>query len=99
MARYIDADAVHEKYDRYANHSPFVRGHGKMLAGFLDWIDEEPTSDVVKVVWCKDCKWYDRYEVKSDGTPDKRYKPNFCYLYKRHHKEAFFCADGERRTE
>lgn len=50
MARYIDADAIHEKYDRYANHSPFGRGHGKTLARFLDWIDEEPTADVVEVV-------------------------------------------------
>lgn len=49
MSRYIDADAIHEKYDKYANHSPFGRGHGKTLARFLDWIDEEPTADVVEV--------------------------------------------------
>ena len=54
MARYIDADAIHEKYDEYANFNYGGRGNGKTLARFLTWIDEQPTADVrenVKGEW------------------------------------------------
>ena len=47
MSRYIDADLVHEKYDKYANDNVGGRGNGKTLAQFLVWIDEQPTADVV----------------------------------------------------
>lgn len=50
MSRYIDTDAVHEKYDRYANHSSIGRCNGKTLARFLDWLDDQPTADVREVV-------------------------------------------------
>lgn len=45
MSRYIDADNL----PRHGN-----RG------GVVYWrdIEAQPTADVVKVVRCKDCKWY-----------------------------------------
>ena len=68
------------------------------LIGLQNALEKIPTADVVEVVRCKDCKWYTIYEVKNDGAMDKRYKPSFCDLYRKHRKETYFCADGERRT-
>ena len=62
-------------------------------------VASQPKADVVEVVRCRDCKWYGIYELKKDGSLDRRYKPSFCYLYREHHEESWYCADAERRTE
>ena len=52
----------------------------------LDFWD---VSDVVKVVRCKDCKWYNpRGGVAGQKTIICSYQP-----------KDFFCAYGERRTD
>ena len=53
-------------------------------------------ADVVEVVRCKDCRWYEINELKSDGTEDKRYKPSMCVLHSRSFRDNYYCADGER---
>lgn len=57
------------------------------------------TVDAIELVRCKDCKYYEIYELKSDGTDDRRYKPSVCVRekYAVHRKPDWFCADGERR--
>lgn len=65
------------------------RGHGKRL-------DNCPLRPLVR---CKDCVWYVRSMIKQDGTLDKRYKPDWCDLYRRERKEMYFCADGEREED
>lgn len=52
--------------------------------------------DAVEVVRCKDCRWYEINELKSDGTEDKRYKPSMCVLHSRSFRDNYYCADGER---
>ena len=42
-----------------------------------------PAADVVEVVRCKDCKFYDE-------------SIHFCELYKVKHPESFYCYDGTR---
>lgn len=63
-----------------------------------DYMDGEDILTVVsKLVRCKDCEWYVRSMIKQDGTLDKRYKPDWCDLYRRVREETYFCADGERK--
>ena len=47
-----------------------------------------PTADVVEVVRCKDCEYYQRDLMWGHG---------YCYGQKR--KEDWFCADGRRRDD
>lgn len=63
---------------------------------FVKRIDDIPAADVVEVVRCKDCRWYEVNELKSDGTEDKRYKPSMCMLHSRNFRDNYYCADGER---
>ena len=60
-----------------------------------------PSADVVEVIRCKDCKHYEIWQLKSDYTDDKRYKPSVCVIgrYAVHRSEDWFCADAERRTD
>ena len=53
MARYIDADKIHQFVeDNFKGDVPYE------WAWTLTAIDKEPTADVVPVVRCKDCKWF-----------------------------------------
>ena len=61
-----------------------------------DILDYMTPIDAEPVVRCKDCKWYVRSMIKQDGTLDKRYKPDWCDLYRRVREETYFCTDGER---
>ena len=51
-------------------------------------LEEVPTADVVEVVRCKDCEYYQRDLMWGHG---------YCYGQKR--KEDWFCADGRRRDD
>lgn len=86
MPRYIDAGAI--EYHEVFDGDEFVR------VAYGDDIDELPSADVVEVVRCKDCMWYEIDELKSDGTADRRYKPSVCILYREYHGESWFCADA-----
>ena len=57
-----------------------------------------------EIIRCKDCKYYEIWEMKSgkDGyTDDKRYKPSVCTIgeFAVHRDENWFCADAKRKTE
>lgn len=64
---------------------------------------KEHKADIVEVVRCKDCKWWDKKDNSSYG---------YCHACKhgyisnnweigiyRTYKDDFFCADGERKNE
>lgn len=53
----------------------------------------------IELVRCRDCKWYEIYQLKKDGTDDRRYKPSYCTLLRHSFKPDWYCADGERRRE
>ena len=54
---------------------------------------------LVKVVRCKDCMWYEIYELKKDGTDDRRYKPSYCALYEHIQEPDYFCASATRKEK
>lgn len=83
MPRYIDADALLNKVERYFAGLPIVMHHD-----MVEYIENAPTADVVEVVRCKDCA-YKQYYFTNDMVK--------CGCGNGTHHEDFFCADGERR--
>ena len=79
MARYIDAD----KADVRSIHSSYM-GYSSW-ADVLEWLQSQPTADVVEVVRCKDCKHQEQCcEFIMISAKDKNLD---------------FCSYGERRTD
>ena len=69
--------------------------NGEALEMALEALKEQSkTPDVVEVVRCKNCKYYEIYQLNQDGTDDRRYKPSLCTLFNRKRKPDWFCADG-----
>lgn len=64
------------------------------LSTIQRWME---TSDIVEVVRCRDCRYYEIMQLKKDGTDDRRYKPSLCVLHNRNFDEDYYCADGERK--
>ena len=60
-------------------------------------IADAPVIDAVPVVRCRDCVWYEIYQLKKDGTDDRRYKPSYCTLLRHNFNPDWYCADGEKR--
>lgn len=52
---------------------------------------------VQELVRCRDCMWYEIYQLKKDGTDDRRYKPSYCVNLSDWTRPDWFCADGERK--
>lgn len=61
----------------------------------VEWEDivYAPTIDAVPVVRCKDCKQFEHIEKEVGVCIDKY--GSVCGV----HRNDWFCADGERRTE
>lgn len=53
----------------------------------------------MEVVRCVNCKWYEIYQLKKDGTDDKRYNPSYCTNLSFRTMPDWYCADGERWEE
>ena len=49
-----------------------------------------------ELIRCKDCWWYEIWEMKSDETPDRRYKPTWCDLWRTHMNAEDFCSYGKK---
>ena len=87
MARYIDADKIHQFVeDNFKGDVPYE------WAWTLTAIDKEPTADVVSVVRCKDCKFYKK--INYDDII-----PNTCDITTRRQQPYDYCSYGERRCE
>lgn len=84
MSRYIDADALIEKW------LP-ERGELYTVSEIVDSIiNEAPTADVVKVVRCKDCL----HNGFNCG-----YTENWCMFYGYDIEKDDYCSYGERKED
>ena len=86
MSRYIDADAQDDVIQRL-NESGWniTRADYKLIDRVLF---EFPTADVVEVVWCEDCRyWENRFDVMV------------CNLTDGMKGASDYCSYGERRSE
>ena len=83
MSRYIDADALKQKW----------LFRGKDGKPYRDEIDAMPTADVVEVVRCKDCE----FRKIEFGWNGKRYK--MCANTDFPTDDDAYCSYGERRED
>lgn len=58
----------------------------------IDIIHNIPSSDVVEIVYCKDCK---NYRSSPFGHPSI----GWCMIFGRHFKQTFYCAQGDKRDD
>lgn len=85
MPRYIDVDEFVKRVIQYPKQSTKTIG----LA-----LKDTPTADVVEVVRCKDCKWWDITDRASTLTPNVCRCKRVSRLWM---ESDAFCAYGERR--
>ena len=96
MARYIDADKLSRAKFHPLPYTHIIPADIKDAEayerGWNDAIDaiieSAPTADVVEVVRCKDCKWFNDFGC-AIRIVDESDKP----------KEDDFCSFGERRED
>lgn len=90
MNRYIDADYAYKVLTEYYHQRTDVQH-----LALKEALDRVPTADVVEVVRCKECKWWDETTCSSTLTPDNRLcLANCCYW-----RADDFCSFGERRED
>lgn len=91
MSRYIDADLLYAETEKKIKANNEYR-MAVVDGEFLELIDEAPTEDVVEVVRCKDCKYW---QDNNGGYPHEE-----CRWGKGETPdEDDFCSFGERRAE
>ena len=83
MPRYIDADALWMDIIHNMDYCEDI----------LEFIEAQPTTDVVEVVRCKECKYWHR-EIHN-GIEYFNYSS--CDLNHYGDGHNFYCADGERK--
>ena len=90
MARYIDADKLLEEttLNVLPNSAWFV------YLAMRGMVIKAPTADVVEVVRCEKCSFYE--EVEYYHPTDKNPTKKICRLLKRQTHENDFCSYGER---
>lgn len=89
MSRYIDADKLVAWCNETFQAQSTTAGRAYINA-FLTAVDSCPTADVVKVVRCRDCRWWTKQKDSVQGR---------CGMYGRYPTGAWYCANGERREE
>ena len=93
MGRYIDAEKIeydkHEKIGLGIDYG--INESYTYYTTTKEKIDAMPTADVVEVVRCEDCVWYDK----------RRQHGNLCegHNLEKVFQPDFFCADGKRRED
>ena len=111
MSEYIERNEVLKAMDTwdkfgYTHTGAFIRN--PYTEDYVPYVHYEdmvkcvsnfPTADVKEVVRCKDCQWYEIYQLKKDGTDDRRYKPSYCVNLSYRTQPDWSCADGERTGE
>ena len=88
MSRYIDAEKI--KYTEYINGDVTVS---------KDLVEKIPTADVVEVVRCKDCQYFDRKDLMCERCGDIDEPCGGCHYYGSCTYDDGYCHHGERRKE
>ena len=100
MSRYIDADKLKEKLDSFIlmDETPmnYNCGYDDCLTAVQDTLADIPTADVVEVVRCKDCKYFEVYYPIKEKDKEP-IKAHYCKLYNSDRKQIDFCSYGERK--
>lgn len=102
MSRYIDADLLMEEFKEAQKVREKIKG--EFVQSFLsegmlctEWwwveniVNQIPTADVIEVVRCKDCEWWEKQKDSLQGR---------CDLMQMYPTGEWFCGNAqERRTD
>lgn len=88
MKRYIDADALTDDLLSYAEANKGTY-HAEGFKNAVTVVEDQPSADVVEIVRCKDCKFYNEDEMMCNDTNG----------FDRYWKPTDFCSYGERRED
>ena len=103
MKEYIERASVHDLVKSLPRYQMFNYDRTKSLIGInpddVDFgVDEIPAADVVEVVRCRDCKWFNHYtmecesdDVATDHEGGASFSINFGL--------DDFCSYGQRKIE
>lgn len=82
MNKYIDKDLLK------SNLADCNESERMKYMGVFDIINEQPEADVVEVVRCKDCMWWEKGNDSLQGR---------CILHQSYPTGGWYCANGERK--
>ena len=86
MSRYIDADKLCKNLTEMARYQePYKQS---TILGVVSTIENTPTANVVEVVRCKDCKFFEYGDYCSEGKMEH----SRC-------RETDYCSYGERNIK
>lgn len=103
----IDRQAVQEIVDRIGDIYPYRQiGNRESYSQYneawtdaINRVDAElnslPSADAVEVVRCKDCKYWDIFDIHSTICPDNRRCKGI--IGKMYTPPDYYCAYGERK--
>lgn len=98
MPRYIDAEKI--EYDKHKKIGLGIdyglNESDTYYTTTKEKIDAIPTAAVVKVVRCKDCKWYDLTDPCGTLTPNAHRCKRVTRLWM---EDDAYCSYGERRED
>lgn len=95
MTDYISREAAEVAF---CNYMGATSGRVALMAEQI--FNSIPAADVVEVVRCRDCRWWDKIENSPIGycyaCKHGHYSDKWEISIRRTYKGDFFCADGER---
>lgn len=89
MSRYIDADALIAKWEEDIKHIPNTSFRA-MMQGAINEVSNAPTADVVEVVRCEDCVYWEQ-ATDNSGNCNRAFEIT---AY-----GSDYCSYGERRED
>ena len=89
MSRYIDADAI---LNRYAEN--FLTAQTDYAEGIRDVLHDIKHAPSIDIVRCKECKWQSVINDEEEGT-----SYYMCGIWAMPTDEDVFCSYGKRREQ
>lgn len=87
MSKYIEADSLKEAMKTYGFHSA-----DQTITEFVE--DILPTADVIKVVRCKDCEYWQTDWIPNHGGDRGCH---YCEMMDTFTEPLNYCGDAERK--
>lgn len=95
MSRYIDANSLYQKINDWRNQIKTTCGerddYVECLGEVLTFIGSEPNADVVEVVRCRDCIFWDHESPAAIA--------GMCRVIRELMPREHFCAYGKRKEK
>lgn len=99
MSRYIDAESLEKSVNNWLfNINTYYHPHSKRTtiptSEVFDLIKTEPTADVVEVVRCKDCEFWQSDWIPNTGGDRGCH---YCEMMDSFTEPLNYCGYGERK--